>query len=302
MGLMPLVSAVPSVAQTARTGGYSEMKDTTANKMTPMQRPLCAAVALMQAAVQAKENVVAKDTVIVVTPALNPVRVTQISKPTAVKVGDVIAQMEVEYFAEMAGRFTTGWKVTKIDAAGIEVTPTINMEMFMSEHASANSLPPCRIGYGKADTVGPISNPAYGPVMSMVMSIRIDAKRGNGEGTVILTAVGVPPVRYATKTVKARVGTDFYPLGQITKIDSKGVEFSNGGNVASVSEAVMGIAKLYTAVMTGTVSDELNRVHPWRLDYGQTRRLGEYAISTSITVEKGSAPGTAVVKITQAER
>lgn len=49
---------------------------------------------------------------------------------------------------------------------------------------------------------------------------------------------------------------------------------------------------------SGLVPDS---AYTWRLDYGQSREIGEYVLHASITVEKGAKLGTAIAKIAHQE-
>jgi hypothetical protein len=283
-GLLPLVSALPSVAQTATT-----------------------------------ENIVAKDTVRSPIPALNTILRIQATKPTVAKVGDVIVQIEVEYFSKTADYFTLGWKVTKIDAICIEISPILKSETFMSEQTIADfSKAGERVNYGNERTVSfPCLISAHPG-----LPVTIKAEKGRAPGTATVTTVfskaGMDTAQLAllrnidttraallrkldtlsdegffsetnngntteTKTVEA--GSHIAVLGTVTRIDDKGVEFVWADSVDGWVRRTMCCSVRF--------SREDRRVD--RMDYGKAHSIGEENFHSSVIVEKGPRPGTAKI-------
>lgn len=136
MCLLPLVSALPAIAQTP-----------------------------------AKEDIVAKDTFNIP----NVVCPVQTKKPTAVKVGDVVAP-HVSYFCEITGYYWYGWLITKIDSTGIE-----GYSAFFSPNWVNRPEHIDRIKYGEKRTFSDGSGKGR--------TITIKAEKGKTLGTAIVTTV-----------------------------------------------------------------------------------------------------------------
>lgn len=311
---LPLVSALPAAAQTARTPaqGYTEMKDTSNAKMkstssalpatNPLRKMGCSTKRLADEAVATTDltgfsalielmtsspiptrQVIATDIWVASRPALNNVSLAQTAKPTPAMAGDVISQFNVEYMTEYAGYMYYGWKVMKIDSKGVELAPTLSMEILMSEHTSGDYVTlGVRIPYGTKKVV------SGGPSISrefLKLPLEISVSKGQKPGTASISAVFLHPERgfagpgdgavqpqfiHAHDTSVQRVvkvGSAVEGFGKITRIDAKGVEFSNSGVT-------------------------------YGLGYGQKRTIGEYGLHQTITVKKGKAPGTAILAIT----
>lgn len=100
-----------------------------------------------------------------VLPATNLIAVRE--GRSTVREGDTIVR--IEFVFEAAGFFEV--KVAKIDARGIELG--MEMEIFMSEHAS-NRAAPWRIDYGEERSFGPLFRP------------KVKAERGAEPGTAVI--------------------------------------------------------------------------------------------------------------------
>ncbi|MDD5340116.1 MAG: hypothetical protein PHV13_02605 [Candidatus ainarchaeum sp.] len=354
----------------AKDSGYSEMKDTTKEKKTSITQAL--GVSLGAKALGAKgtarggsdedslrnalnylgrktgmpsdkpaklpykygeaENIVAKDTICNQNPAINTMTLVQTSKPAVVKVGDIVAQLSVEYFGETAKFFTAGWKVVGIDSKGIELAQTVRKGIFMSEHALV-TMPRIRVPYGRLDTVDyakagiaiPITMPI--DVLVLLKSIVVRAEKGSAPGTATVTATFKDPQRFldsCTKTdaeaAKAlaryeemgdgeymrmmnardttvtrivKVGSEAEGFGKVVAIGKNGVTFRDEFDPLAASRDSANIAMLLVG------ADKLPKWDTtYTIGYGQKRTIGEYVLHQTITVEKGKAPGTAILTIT----
>ncbi|MDD5339886.1 MAG: hypothetical protein PHV13_01410 [Candidatus ainarchaeum sp.] len=189
----------------------------------------------------------------------------ELTKPTVVKVGDFVTKMV--YSGEAAGQ--SGWKVDKIDAKGVEVS--FAMEIFMSERAGG---PAFRINYGEATRVTGRGKNGVG------VPIDVEAIEGDTPGTAIVRAVYARDTTRKGLRISNALNYGYWVVGAgafnnsflVTKIDASGIEFA---------------------------ADNTRR-QPWRLDYGQARRIGE-GIIDSITAERGPTNSTAVLKVTYAK-
>ncbi len=165
--------------------------------------------------------------------------VTQHTKPTLMKAGDVIATVETIHGIPSHAE----WRISKVDTVGIEIYPLLAMQGAVTDNncpLRVDSIP-----YGEAKYVG----------SSLSSLLHVTAEKGP-DNSAMVTAVFLPP--YVTKT-----------------------------QVVTAGELVAGT---YISILkvdsTGIMLDDSTT-----LRYGNTRRIGEYAVTVTITA--GRLPGTA---------
>lgn len=164
--------------------------------------------------------------------------VTQHTKPTLMKAGDVVATVQTLHGIPSHAE----WRVSKVDTTGIEIYPLLAEQGAMTDDRCP--LQVYRIPYGEAKYVG----------SSLSSLLHITAEKGS-DNSAMVTAVFMPP--YVTKTQVVTAGE-------------------------LVAGTYISVAKVDS---TGVMLDDNTT-----LQFGQTRRIGEYTVSMTITA--GRIPGT----------
>lgn len=174
-------------------------------------------------------------------------------------------------------------KVTKVDSKGVEVV--LENEVFMSDTTSE----PMRVDYGKSLKTG-----------EAAISVEIKAEKGEKAGEAALTVKMTVPkgieaevltdkdvieMKTVTKTVKEgdeipamSMGPDFGHMqsAEVVKINEEGVEVS---------------WKIETAFEEGYMDYSV------KVPFGESRKVGEGALTWEVKAEKGKNPGEAVVTV-----
>jgi pyrimidine operon attenuation protein/uracil phosphoribosyltransferase len=229
---LPLVSVLPSLAQTAAQGEiisvrvYRPTQDTAKKNMTSATAAVASSLAAKGSSKGATdtENVVAKDTYILSSASNGLVKLMQIKKAATVKIGDVIARVQIEYLSESAGYFTSGFKVTGIDAGGITIAPNFKSGIFRSEQSSVDyPKDGVRIDYGKERTMDCFPGLTY---RHQWLPITIKAEAGRTPGTASVTAIfskaGIDTAKAALE--KYATGPESAPISGMNTDDTAGTK------------------------------------------------------------------------------